>query len=97
MDDEIDENLGKLLSHRILRQGSDNLSVSDLMAANLSRLKNLGIGLAEEIDDQNKLIDRVAVKADKADIVIRDQDKQMKKIMGVKKPKAAEPGKPEGK
>ena len=60
------------------------------MAANLSRLKNLGMGLAEEIEDQNKLIDRVAVKADKADIVIRDQDKQMKKIMGVKKPKAPE-------
>jgi len=71
----------------------------DLMAANLARLKNLGIGLADEIEDQNKLIDRLAVKADKADVVIRDQDKQMKKIMGVKKAKApAEAGgKPEGK
>lgn len=70
------------------------------MAANLSRLKNLGIGLADEIDDQNKVIDRLQVKVEKTDVVIRDQDKQMKKIMGVnKKAKApsAEGGKPEGK
>jgi synaptosomal-associated protein 29 len=66
----------------------DNL---DLMAKNLSRLKNLGMGLQDEIDEQNKVIDRLSVKADKADIVIRDQDKQMKKIMGVKKPTTKAP------
>jgi len=69
----------------------------DLMAANLSRLKNLGIGLADEIEDQNKVIDRLQVSVEKTDVVIRDQDKQMKKIMGVKKAKAPTEGKPEGK
>lgn len=61
------------------------------MSANLARLKNLGMGLADEIEDQNKVIDRVTVKADKADVIIRDQEKQMKKLMGVKKPVAKNP------
>jgi len=69
----------------------DNL---DLMAANLARLKDLGMGLGEEIVDQNKMIERIQVKAEKADIVIRDQDKQMKKIMGVKKQSAVVETKP---
>jgi hypothetical protein len=67
------------------------------MAKNLARLKNLGVGLAEEIEDQNKLLDRVSVKTDKADIIIRDQDKQMKKLMGVKKPGAPAEAKPDKK
>jgi len=72
----------------------------DLMVANLSRLKNLGIGLADEIDDQNKVIDRLDKKTGMVDIKIRDQDKQMKKIMGHKKPdpkSAGAEGKPDGK
>lgn len=52
------------------------------MSANLRRLKDLGSALNNEIDDQNRLLDKIAVKADKTDMEIRHQDKQMKRILG---------------
>lgn len=64
----------------------------DVMSQHLQRLKNLGLGLGDEIESQNQVIDRVAVKADKNNVTIRDQDKQMKRILGQDK-KAAQPPK----
>lgn len=51
------------------------------MSANLARLRNLGGALGEEITEQNKVLDRLAVKTDKADTVVRKQDNQMKKLL----------------
>uniref|UniRef100_A0A0K0FFD4 Soluble NSF attachment protein 29 (inferred by orthology to a C. elegans protein) n=1 Tax=Strongyloides venezuelensis TaxID=75913 RepID=A0A0K0FFD4_STRVS len=56
----------------------------DCMSDNLSRLKQLGTALSEEVDDQNKLLDRIQVKADRNDAVVRHQDTQMKKLLGYK-------------
>ncbi len=62
----------------------------DLMSENLRRLRGLGQALGTEVDDQNKLLDSLAVKADKTDTVVRDQDKQMKRILGFKAKKIPE-------
>jgi hypothetical protein len=60
------------------------------MSANLARLQTLGKALGDEVDDQNKLLDNIQRKADKNDSVIRNQDAQMKKILGYKVPKPGE-------
>lgn len=54
------------------------------MSANLARLRSLGTALGTEVDDQNRLLDDIQRKADKSDVVIRNQDNQMKKILGYK-------------
>ncbi|CEF68581.1 Synaptosomal-associated protein 29 [Strongyloides ratti] len=56
----------------------------DYMSESLSRLKQLGTALNDEVDDQNKLLDRIQVKADRNDSVVRSQDAQMKKLLGYK-------------
>uniref|UniRef100_A0A1I8ASB5 t-SNARE coiled-coil homology domain-containing protein n=1 Tax=Steinernema glaseri TaxID=37863 RepID=A0A1I8ASB5_9BILA len=56
----------------------------DAMTANLARLKNLGNALGEEVEDQNRMLDRIQVKADKNDITVRHQDNQMKRLLGYK-------------
>uniref|UniRef100_A0A0K0E1E8 t-SNARE coiled-coil homology domain-containing protein n=1 Tax=Strongyloides stercoralis TaxID=6248 RepID=A0A0K0E1E8_STRER len=56
----------------------------DYMSESLSRLKQLGTALSDEVDDQNKLLDRIQVKADRNDSVVRSQDSQMKKLLGYK-------------
>ncbi len=56
------------------------------MSANLRRLRGLGVALGEEADRQNELLDRINTKTEKTDTVIRHQDNQMKKILGVKDP-----------
>uniref|UniRef100_A0A0N5A1R2 t-SNARE coiled-coil homology domain-containing protein n=1 Tax=Parastrongyloides trichosuri TaxID=131310 RepID=A0A0N5A1R2_PARTI len=52
------------------------------MSSNLSRLKQLGTVLGEEVEDQNKMLDRIQMKADRNDAVVRSQDAQMKKLLG---------------
>ena len=47
----------------------------------LSRLKGLGIGLQEELDQQNAMIDRLDDKASKAGWKLDEQNKQMNKIL----------------
>ncbi|XP_012224756.1 synaptosomal-associated protein 29 [Linepithema humile] len=47
------------------------------MSGSLARLKNLAIGLSEEIDSQNDLIDNITDKTERADIVLQQQNKDM--------------------
>ncbi|CAD5220527.1 unnamed protein product [Bursaphelenchus xylophilus] len=54
------------------------------MSGQLARLRMLGQALGDEVDDQNKLLDRIQVKAERNDHVVRHQDNQMKKILGYK-------------
>ena len=51
------------------------------MSAGLGRLKGLAQGLGQEIQDQNELLDRIQGKADKADITVVSQNKQMNRIL----------------
>ena len=52
------------------------------MSAGLSRLKGLGLGLGQEIETQNTQIERITGKAERADVSIKDQNRQMKQILG---------------
>lgn len=55
----------------------------DMMSGGMSRLKMLATGLGEEIEAQNDQVEnRIMIKADKADIKIRDQNRQMRQILG---------------
>lgn len=51
------------------------------MSLGLGRLKNLAIGLNEEIGQQNELIDSIHTKADKADETLEYQNRQIKRIL----------------
>lgn len=48
----------------------------------MARLRTLGNALTTEITSQNEVIENITVKSDKANVVIRDQDKQMKALIG---------------
>ncbi|GBP65906.1 Synaptosomal-associated protein 29 [Eumeta japonica] len=68
---------------------SDSQRVNEMLDANLdemvqaiTRLKGLGSALAEEIDQQNDLIDTIHDKVEIADIKIGKQNKEMNKILG---------------
>ncbi|XP_039627470.1 synaptosomal-associated protein 29 [Polypterus senegalus] len=52
----------------------------DDMSAGLSRLKNLGLGLQNEIDDQDLIIDRITGKTDHLDCRITSTNQQLKKL-----------------
>jgi len=56
----------------------------DEMSMHLRRLNELGRGLGEELDSQNSMVDRIGGKAERVNVVVRDQDKQMKRILGKK-------------
>lgn len=47
------------------------------MSGSLARLKNLAIGLSEEIDSQNDLVDNITDKTERADILLQQQNKDM--------------------
>ncbi|XP_077256281.1 synaptosomal-associated protein 29kDa [Temnothorax americanus] len=64
----------KPASDEVTRVLEQNLSE---MSGSLARLKHLAIGLSEEIDSQNDLIDNIADKTEKADITLRQQNKDM--------------------
>lgn len=51
------------------------------MSAGLSRLKGLAQGLTGELEDQNRLIDRLQTSTDKADWRIQRQNKDMERIL----------------
>ncbi|XP_051170438.1 synaptosomal-associated protein 29 [Leptopilina boulardi] len=53
----------------------------DEMSGSLARLKGLAIGLSEEIDSQNDLIDNIDDKTEKADIMLNKQNKDMKHLL----------------
>ena len=52
------------------------------MSLGIGRLKTLGAALGEEIDVQNKQVDRITTKAERADVTVKDQNRQMKTILG---------------
>ncbi|VDL78679.1 unnamed protein product [Nippostrongylus brasiliensis] len=54
----------------------------DAMSRNLRNLQRLGQDLGREVDEQNQMLDRIQVKADRNDAIVRVQDKQMQKILG---------------
>ncbi|CAJ0576243.1 unnamed protein product, partial [Mesorhabditis spiculigera] len=56
----------------------------DGMSSQLANLKNLGVALGREVEDQNQLLDRIQTKAERNDVVVRSQDQQMKKLLGGK-------------
>lgn len=53
----------------------------DEMSGSLARLKGLAIGLSEEIDSQNDLIDNIDDKTEKADIMLMKQNKDLKHLL----------------
>lgn len=56
---------------------------TDLMSGGVARLKMLATGLGEEIASQNEQIEeRIMPKTERADIKIRDQNRQMRQILG---------------
>jgi len=52
------------------------------MSDGMSRLKGLAVGLGDEISAQNDQLDRIAPKVERADTKIRDQNRQMRHILG---------------
>lgn len=86
MDEEIDENLGEFC---IPTSCSTILPSLGSMSSKLAGLRNLGMALGEEIEDQNQLLDRIQVKAERNDATVRNQDNQMKKLLGYKPEPAA--------
>ncbi|XP_041349026.1 synaptosomal-associated protein 29-like [Gigantopelta aegis] len=52
-----------------------------LMCDGMSRLKGLALGLGDEIEQQNEQLDRINVKATKADSTLDIQNRQMRKIL----------------
>ncbi|KAG7481041.1 hypothetical protein MATL_G00062470 [Megalops atlanticus] len=59
------------------QQLDDNL---DEMCSGLSRLKNLGLGLQSEIEDQDASIDNLLGKVDRMDMKINSTNQQLKKL-----------------
>ncbi|XP_022102129.1 synaptosomal-associated protein 29-like isoform X2 [Acanthaster planci] len=53
----------------------------DEMSSGLARLKNLGMGLGDEIDRQNDDIDRITGKTDRLDTRIEGVNTDIKKIL----------------
>ncbi|KAG8230473.1 hypothetical protein J437_LFUL013593 [Ladona fulva] len=51
------------------------------MSISIGRIKGLARGLGDEIDLQNELLDGISTKADKADLAITRQNRDMKKIL----------------
>ncbi|KYQ49135.1 Synaptosomal-associated protein 29 [Trachymyrmex zeteki] len=72
--DEHDLEDVKPAGDRITKVLEQNLSE---MSGSLARLKHLAIGLSEEIDSQNDLIDNITDKTEKADIMLQQQNKDM--------------------
>lgn len=53
----------------------------DELNLGLGRLKNLAVGLGDEIKEQNDTLDRLTGKVERADITLRNQNRQMNKIL----------------
>ncbi|XP_012284907.1 synaptosomal-associated protein 29 [Orussus abietinus] len=53
----------------------------DEMSGSLARLKGLAIGLSEEIDSQNDLIENLVDKSERADITMQKQNKDIKHLL----------------
>ncbi|XP_011313155.1 synaptosomal-associated protein 29 [Fopius arisanus] len=69
-DEPVTDNVSKILERNL-----------EEMGGSLARLKGLAIGLTEEIDSQSTLIDNVADKTERADIMIGKQNKDMRHLL----------------
>ncbi|VDK42380.1 unnamed protein product [Anisakis simplex] len=54
----------------------------DSMSSQLARLRDLGSAIGDEVDSQNELLDRIQMKAERNDSRVKDQDTQMRRILG---------------
>jgi len=52
------------------------------MSTGVTRLKGLAVGLGDEISAQNDQLERIGPKVERADTKIRDQNRQMRHILG---------------
>lgn len=68
----------ELHSSEIDRKLDNNL---EEMGQGISRLKNLALGLGNEIDSQNQMLDTLATKSEKAQDTVANQNRQMKRIL----------------
>ncbi|XP_027198659.2 synaptosomal-associated protein 29kDa [Dermatophagoides pteronyssinus] len=68
----------EIRSQEIDKQLDDNLSE---MGLGISRLKELALGLGTEIDSQNKMLDTIATKSEKAQDTVSNQNRQMNRIL----------------
>lgn len=75
LDNDIETNS---LSNNVSKVLEQNL---DEMSGSLARLKGLAIGLSEEIDLQNDLIDNITDKAEKTDIMLQKQNKDLTHLL----------------
>ncbi|XP_059192325.1 synaptosomal-associated protein 29 [Centropristis striata] len=67
--------------NKILKEAHQTLDKNlDEMCGGLSRLKNLGLGLQSEIDDQDDSIDSLMNKVDKMDLKINNTNQQIKNL-----------------
>lgn len=57
------------------------VTVSGLMSDGLGRLKNLAIGLGDEIEQQSESLDRVNPKVSRANDLLEHQNTQMNRIL----------------
>ena len=51
------------------------------MSQGMTRLKGLAQGLGDEIEAQNEQLDRITVGVGRADIKLKDQNRQMRQIL----------------
>ena len=56
-------------------------TVSGLMSDGLGRLKNLAMGLGDEIEQQSESLDRVNPKVSRANDLLEHQNTQMNRIL----------------
>ncbi|XP_054165041.1 synaptosomal-associated protein 29-like [Oppia nitens] len=68
----------KSRTKQIDRQLNQNLTEIDL---GLGRLKNLALGLGDEIQTQNQQLDRITTKAERSEDTLQHQNRQMKRIL----------------
>jgi len=54
-----------------------------MLSSGLSRLKGLGIGMNEEITRQNKQLDTLLQKTDDNDSVLKDQNRQVRRLLWI--------------
>ncbi|XP_043494682.1 synaptosomal-associated protein 29 [Polistes fuscatus] len=77
LDDDEDQRISSSKNNitKVLEQNLDEMSGS------LARLKGLAIGLSEEIDSQNDLIDNITDKAERTDITLQKQNKDLTHLL----------------
>ena len=51
------------------------------MSSGLSRLRGLAMGLGDEMDKQNEQLDRIDPKLERANVILKDQNRQMGQIL----------------